>query len=124
MWPVSLLRHPVANVASSDAVKEVLHLHPWADSGLSWKGTMVFKEWFGEDRSALMAAASKPGQPTAKGESSTGKDAESSSMPPPKAMPSASTKAVTPEVKATSSGKPASDSAAAGSGDKEPSTDR
>ena len=53
VWPVSLLRHPVANVASSNAVQEVLHQYPWADSGLTWKGTMVFKEQPGEDRSTL-----------------------------------------------------------------------
>ena len=39
-------------------------------------------------------------------------------MPPPKTMPSASTKASAFEGKAASSGRPASDSAAAGSGDK------
>ena len=107
VWPVSLLRYPVANVASSDAVR-VLNEYPWADSGLSWEGTMVFKERSGDDRSALLAAASKPGQPPATG----------SLHAPPKAMPTASAKASAPEGKAASSGRPASDSAAVGSGDR------
>ena len=68
IWPVSLMRHPVANVASSNAVQDVLHPYPWADSGSFWEGTMVFKERSGEDRSALMAASSKPGQAPAKGQ--------------------------------------------------------
>ena len=55
-------------------------------------------------KSTLFAAASKPGQPPATGSSSSGKDAETSSMPPPKAT-------YAPEGKATSSGRPASDSA-------------
>ena len=120
VWPVSLLRHPVPNVASSNAVQEVLHQYPWADSGLSWKGTVVYKEQPGEDRTTLFETATRPGPPPANGPSNSGKDAETSSAPPPKAMPSASTKAGRPEGKATSPGRPASETAATDKGEKEP----
>ena len=61
VWPVSMVRHPVPNVASSNAVEKVLNQYPWADSGLRWKGTMVFVEKPGEDRSTLFDSAKKPG---------------------------------------------------------------
>ena len=84
------VRHPVANVASSNAVQKILDQYPWADSGLKWKGTMVFKEQPGEDRSTLFDSAKKPGPNPQSGPSSSGKDAVTSDAPPPKAMPSAS----------------------------------
>ena len=68
IWPVGLARHPVQNVASSDVVTNALPFYPWVDSGLQWKGTMVFKERLGEDGSALIAASSKPGEAPAKGQ--------------------------------------------------------
>ena len=117
VWPVSMVRHPVPNVASSNAVKKVLDQHPWVDSGLQWKGTMVFKESPGEDRSALFESAKKPGVNPLSGPSSSGQDASSSSAPPAKAMPSASTKAEPPTGKATSSGRPASEPDVKGKGE-------
>ena len=75
VWPVSMVRHPVPNVASSNAVQKVLDQYPWADSGLKWKGTMVFKEQPGEDRSTLFDSAKEPGPNPPSGPSSSGKDA-------------------------------------------------
>ena len=109
IWPVSLVRHPVPNEASSNAVKKVLDQYPWVDSGLQWKGTMVFKESPGEDRSALFESTKKPGVNPLSGPPSSSQDASTSSAPPAKAMPSALTKAETPAGKATSSGRPASE---------------
>ena len=109
VWPVSLVRHPVPNEASSNAVKKVQDQYPWVDSGLQWKGTMVFKESPGEDRSALFESAKKPGVNPLSGPSSSGQDASTSSAPPAKAVPSALTKAETPAGKAASSGRPASE---------------
>ena len=105
IWPVSLVRHPVPNVASSNAVQKVLDQYPWADSGLQWKGTMVFEEKPGEDRSTLFDSAKKPGVNPPSGPSSSGQDASSSTAPPAKSMPSASTKA-TSTGKAASPGRP------------------
>ena len=72
---------------------------------------MVFKARLGEDKSALIAEASRPGvegptkgQITAASASSSVKDAETSSMPPPAAKSSASTKASAAEVGASSAG--------------------
>ena len=109
VWPVSLVRHPVHNEASSNAVKKVLDQYPWVDSGLQWKGTMVFKESPGEDRSTLFEDTKKPGVKPPSGPSTSSPDASSSSAPPAEAMPSALTKAETPAGKATSSGRPASE---------------
>ena len=116
VWPVSMVRHPVPNVASSNAVQKVLNQYPWADSGLQWKGTMVFVEKPGEDRSTLFDSAKKPGVNPLSGPSSSGQDASSSTAPPAKSMPSASTKA-TSTGEATSPGRPASESAATGKGE-------
>ena len=116
VWPVSMVRHPVPNVASSTAVEKVLDQYPWADSGLQWKGTMVFVEKPGEDRSTLFDSAKKPGVNPLSGPSSAGQDALSSTSPPAKSMPSASTKAMS-TGQATSSERPASESAATGKGE-------
>ena len=34
VWPVSMVRHPVPSVASSNAVQKVLNQYPSVDSGL------------------------------------------------------------------------------------------
>ena len=107
VWPVSLVRHPVPNEASSTAVKRVLDKYPWADSGLQWKGTMVYTE--SEDRSTLFESARKPGINPQSGPASVSQDASTSSAPPAKAMPSALPKADSSAGKAASSGKPTSE---------------
>ena len=66
-------------------MKKVLDQYPWVDSGLQWKGTMVFKESPGEDRSALFESAKKPGVNPLSGPSSSSQDASTSSAPPAKA---------------------------------------
>ena len=106
VWPVSMVRHPVPNVASSNAVQKVLNHYFWEDSGLQWKGTS-------EDRSTLFDSAKKPGVCPPSGPSSSGQDALPSTAPPPKSMPSASTKTTT-SGEAASPGRPASESAATG----------
>ena len=113
VWPVSMVRHPVPNVASSNAVQKVLNQCPWADSGLQWKGTIVFVEKPGEDRSTLFDSAKKPGVDPVSGPSSSGQDASSSTAPPAKSPPSALTETTT-SGKAASPGRPASESAATG----------
>ena len=113
VWPVSMVRHPVPNVASSDAVQKVLNQYPWVDSGLQWKGTMVFVEKPGEDRSTLFDSAKKPGVDPRSGPSSSGQDASSSTAPPAKSPSSALTETAT-SGKAASPGRPASESAATG----------
>ena len=100
---------PCPNEASSNAVKKVLDQYPWVDSGLQWKGTMVYKESPGEDRSALFESARKPGVNPQSGPASSSQDASSSLAPPAKAMPSALTKAESSTGKAASPGKPASE---------------
>ena len=107
VWPVSLVRHPVPNEASSTAVRRCWI--PWVDSGLQWRGTMVYKESPGEDRSALFESAKKPGVNPQSGPASSSQDALTSPAPPAKAMPSASTKAESSTGKAASPGKPASE---------------
>ena len=97
VWPVSLLSHPVANVASSNAVQEVLHQFPWADSC----------PLRGQGQNPLM------GLPVLV------RMLRHLVLPPPKPMPSASRKAEEPKGKAASPGRPASESAAADKGEKE-----
>ena len=82
---------------------------------------MVFVDTPGEDRSTLFDSAKKPGVCPPSGPSSSGQDALSSTAPPPKSMPSASTKATT-TGEAASLGRPASESAATskGKGSSEP----
>ena len=116
VWPVSMVRHPVPNVASSNAVQKVLNQYPWVDSGLKWKGTMVLVEKPGEDRSTLFDSAKKPGVDAHSGPSSSGQDASSSRAPPAKAMPSALTEAAS-TGKAASPLRPASESTATSKGE-------
>ena len=109
VWPVSLVRHPVPNEASSNAVRKALDKYPWVDSGLRWKGTMVYTESPGEDRSTLFESARKPGVNPQSGPASSSQDASTSPAPPAKAMPGALSKADSSTGKAASSGKPASE---------------
>ena len=109
VWPVSLVRHPAPNQASSSAVGMALDRYPWVDSGLRWKGTMVYKESPGEDRSTLFESARKPGVNPLSGPASSSQDALSSPAPPAKAMPDALSKADSSTGKAASSGRPASE---------------
>ena len=109
VWPVSLVRHPAPNQASSSAVGMALDRYPWVDSGLRWKGTMVYKESPGEDRSTLFESARKPGVNPLSGPASSSQDASSSPAPPAKAMPDALSKADSSTGKAASSGRPASE---------------
>ena len=118
VWPVSMVRHPVPNVASSNAVQKVLNQYPWVDSGLKWKGTMVLVEKPGEDRSTLFDSANKPGVNPHSGPSSSGQDALSSTAAPAKSSSSALTETTTPG-KATNPGRPASESAAIGKQERE-----
>ena len=109
VWPVSMVRHPVPNQASSSAVHMALDRYPWVDSGLRWKGTMVYSESPGEDRSTLFESARKPGVNPLSGHASSSQDALTSSAPPAKAMPGALSKASSATGKAASSGRPASE---------------
>ena len=86
-----------------------LDKYPWVDSGLRWKGTMVYKESPGEDRSTLFESARKPGVNPLSGPASASQDASSSPAPPAKAMPDALSKADSSTGKAASSGRPASE---------------
>ena len=59
MFSVAVCNGAIAekNVASSDAVKAVLHRYPWVGLGFLWEKGMQFKSNLGEDKGYILAWA-------------------------------------------------------------------